>query len=228
MPDTALIIMARYPQEGQTKTRLGRAIGHRAAAELYRAFLADLAHRFKAQPYALHWAYTPAEVDYRAFINELVPDLPKPMYTFPQQGANLGARLLHAFQWTHSQGYSHIILIGSDTPQVTLANIENARRELAEADVVLGPAEDGGYYLIAMKQPHDVFSGIPMSTSSVTELTLQSARQQDLKTRLIESSFDIDELADLQRLTQLLVENNVLAPITAAHLAKSRVKETLQ
>ena len=69
MPDTALVVMARYPQVGTTKTRLARTIGDEEAVRLYQAFLTDLAHKFAGPAYDLHWAYTPAEVDYLSEIN---------------------------------------------------------------------------------------------------------------------------------------------------------------
>jgi rSAM/selenodomain-associated transferase 1 len=222
MADTALVIMARYPEAGRTKTRLAQTIGHDEAVGLYQAFLIDLAHRFAAHAYDLHWAYTPAEVDYLAFVATLVPSLTQYMQCFPQQGAELGARLYHAFQWTHERDYARTIIIGSDSPHISRETIAKAWAALDEADVVLGPADDGGYYLIAMGKPYDVFSGIPMSTSVVTERTIALAQSQGLSVRLLEPLFDIDELADLLRLAQLLEMDKTLAPATAAHLATIR------
>lgn len=220
MSDTALIIMARYPQPGKTKTRLAQAIGDDEATCLYRAFLTDLAQRFAGQAWDLHWAYTPAEMNYRAFITALAPSFANSMKYFPQEGADLGARLHHAFSWTHKQGYRYTILIGSDSPHISLHSIASARHALNEADVVLGPAYDGGYYLIAMRQPYDIFTGIPMSTSVVTQMTIELAAQQGLTVHLLQPLSDIDELTDLLRLAELLKSDNSLAPTTAAHLAR--------
>ncbi len=222
MPDTALIIVVRYPELGKTKTRLAASIGAVATAELYRAFLTDLARRFVDRDYDLHWAYTPPAADYSTFVTTLVPAAAQPMYCFPQQGIDLGQRLHHAFQWTHQQGYDYTILIGSDSPHISLEAIANARAALDEADIVLGPADDGGYYLIAMRKPHDVFSGIPMSTSVVTQMTVDMAHRQGLTVQLGEPLFDIDELPDLLRLAQLLEADPSLAPATAAHLVTLR------
>ena len=222
MADTALIIMARYPEPGKTKTRLARSIGNTAAALLYKAFLADLAHHFAGCDYDLHWTYTPPEIDYSTFIATLAPSLAPCVRCFPQQGDDLGQRLQYAFRWTHKYGYDRTILIGSDTPHITPRIIAHAQAALDEADVVLGPADDGGYYLIAMRKPHDVFSDIPMSTSFVTQQTIELAYHQDLTVRLIEPLFDIDELPDLLRLAQLLATDSSLAPATAAQLATLR------
>lgn len=220
--DTALIIMARYPEPGKTKTRLARTLGDTEVAQLYQAFLTDLAQRFGGQDYTLLWAYTPPEVDYAAFVATLAPAHSQQMYCFPQQGQDFGTRLLSAFQWAHEHGFQRILLIGSDSPHISHAIIEHARTALNEADVVLGPSDDGGYYLIAMRQPYDVFSGILMSTNVVTEMTIASAHRQGLTTHLIDQLYDIDELPDLLRLAELLAVDKSQAPVTAAYLTTMR------
>ena len=220
MHDTALVVMARYPEAGKTKTRLARAIGHTEATNLYQAFLTDLAQRFAGQEWNLHWTYTPPEVDYQTFITTLAPGLS--MWSFPQQGPDLGARLHHVFQWTHLHGFERTIVIGSDSPHISCEIIAGAKSALDKADVVLGPADDGGYYLIAMRKPYDVFSGIPMSTAVVAAMTIEAAQRQGLTVHLLESLFDVDELPDLLRLAQLLAADVTRAPVTAAHLTTMR------
>lgn len=222
LADTALVIIARYPEVGKTKTRLARSIGDEATVQLYAAFLTDLAQRFADQEYDVYWTFTPAHVDYAAFIATLVPAWTSSMTCFPQQGADLGERLLYAFQWMHTQGYQNTILIGSDSPHISRNTITNARAALNEADVVLGPSDDGGYYLIAMHEPHDVFSGIPMSTGIVTQRTIEQAERQGLTVQCIDPLFDIDELPDLVRLAQLLETDSQLAPTTAAYITSTR------
>jgi rSAM/selenodomain-associated transferase 1 len=219
MPDTALIVMARYPQVGTTKTRLARTIGNEEAVRLYRAFLTDFAQKFAGQTFNLHWAYTPAEVDYMSFIATLAPSHAQHIHAFPQQGRDLGARLHHVFRWTHDRGYQRTIVIGSDSPQISLKTVELAQKALDMVDVVLGPADDGGYYLIAMSRPYDMFRDIPMSTSVVAQKTIELAQSQGLKVHILENLFDIDEWPDLVRLAQLLEKDSSLAPETAAYLA---------
>ncbi len=220
MADTALVIMARYPQIGTTKTRLARALGNEKTVQLYRAFLTDLAHKFAGHPaYDLHWAYTPAESDYAAFMAELAPSLVRLMQFVPQEGNELGERLHNAFRSTYAQGYERTVLIGSDSPQIGADAITDASRALDKADVALGPAEDGGYYMIAMHRPHNVFQGIPMSTNAVLRMTVELAQRQGLEVSLQETLFDVDELPDLERLALLLRADASLAPVTAAILA---------
>jgi rSAM/selenodomain-associated transferase 1 len=219
MPDAALVIMARYPQVGTTKTRLGRIIGDEEAVRLYRAFISDLAQRFAGWTCDLHWAYTPAEVDYQSFMATLAPSLIQHMRSFPQQGADLGARLQHVFRWTYERGYQRTIVISSDSPHLSLDTVMRAREALDQADVVLGPADDGGYYLIAMRRPHDVFRDIPMSTSLVMQMTIELAHRQHLRVYTLEQLLDVDELPDLLQLAELLQVDSSLAPATATCLA---------
>ena len=220
--DSALLIIARYPEAGKTKTRLAATIGDAEAACLYQAFLTDLARRFAGHTFDLHWVYTPTEADYASFVATLTPDFDQSMNCFPQQGSDLGERLHNAFRWTYAHGYKHTILIGSDSPHIPYTTVTQARKALDEADVVLGPADDGGYYLIAMRKPHDVFTDIPMSTNSVAQMTIDLAHRQGLTVQLVEPLFDIDELPDAQRLAQLLKADPTLAPATAAQLSTLR------
>ncbi len=223
MADTALIVMARYPEAGKTKTRLARSLGGAPVALLYKAFLADLAQRFAGYNVCdLRWTYTPAESDFPALATTLAPPFIQREDCFSQQGTDLGDRLHYAFQWAQQQGFLYTIVIGSDTPQIDRHTIDNAREKLEHADVVLGPAEDGGYYLIAMRSPYDVFSGIPMSTAVVLQMTIAAAKRQALRVELVETLFDIDELPDLQRLTRMLEKDQTLAPETAHQLIEIR------
>jgi rSAM/selenodomain-associated transferase 1 len=220
--DTALIVMARYPREGETKTRLARSIGEQAVVGLYRAFLGDLGQHLIGSMWDFHWAYTPPEVDYQAFVTELIPVQARYMQCFAQEGPNFATRLHNAFKWAYAQDFKRVILISSDSPHISKECIARARAELDKADVVLGPCDDGGYYLLAMHEPHDVFSGIPMSTAVVLQMTIEAARRQGLRVSLLDPLFDIDELPDLQRLAHLLAVDSSLAPLTANYLLTMR------
>ncbi len=220
--DTALVVMARYPELGKTKTRLARTLGEQETVGLYRAFLSDIAQRHAGQKYVPCWAYTPAEVNYQELVATLVPEYASRMRYFPQRGADFGTRLHNAFRWTQAQGFAYTVLIGTDSPQIRRECIIAARKALDDVDVVLGPSDDGGYYLLGMREAHDVFSGIPMSTDVVTQMTLEAAQRQGLTVRLLDSLFDVDELPDLVRLAQMLAKDPTLAPVTAAHLNTMR------
>jgi len=198
------------------KTRLATSLGAAATLRLYRAFLTDLALRFAlTHDCALHWAYTP---DGDAFANELrqlVPDESVGTF-FPQRGADFADRLYQVVRETSSRGFARTIIIGSDSPQISSALVSQARVALDEHDVVLGPAEDGGYYLIALREPHDLFTGIPMSTDRVLQMTMDRAQSMALSVHLLESLFDVDELSDCLRLARLLQNEPDMAPTTAS------------
>lgn len=218
MSKTALVIIARTPEEGKVKTRLAATIGTAETLRLYKAFLCDLACRFtgsQEDTYTVHWAYTPVEADFAEILTELAPTA-TPGRCFPQCGPDLGSRLHNIFRTTAAFDFQQTIVIGSDSPQISREVITQACQALEQADVVLGPAEDGGYYLIAMRKPHDLFSQIPMSTARVLQMTIERAHGLDLSVHLLEPLFDIDELPELLRLKTLLEDQPELAPASAA------------
>ena len=212
---STLVIMARYPTPGAVKTRLAQVIGAARAAALYRAFLQDLEARCGAGPRPLVWAYTPADSNFAAL---LMPGA----RCLPQDGADLGARMHNCFTRLCADSGRGVIMIGADVPHVRDAWLDEAERALASADVVLGPAADGGYYLITMRAAHDVFSGIAMGTSRVLAETRRAAESAGLRVHLLPASFDVDDADDLQRLRDLLEDANEARrlPATAALLAR--------
>ncbi len=215
-PDTALVIMARAPRLGEVKTRLAASLGPTTTLRLYRAFLTDLALRFaEMDRCALHWACTPSAGEFAAELAQLVPGT-SPGTCFSQHGLNFAERLHQVFRETATRAFARTIVISSDSPQVSLELIEQARQALDEYDVVLGPAEDGGYYLIAMREPYDLFTDIPMSTDQVLRLTLAKAAALSLSVHLLDTLFDVDEQSDFLRLAELLQRDPSMAPATTS------------
>ncbi len=206
--------MARYPTVGAVKTRLGRVIGGERACALYRAFLQDIEARFAAGRRTLVWVFYPPEADFAAVTSSAARRL-------PQAGHALGERMWNCFRTLCGEGFEQVIMIGADVPHVRAEWLDEAEARLAVADVILGPSDDGGYYLVAMRQPHDIFTGIEMSTDSVLTETLHRAQAAGLCVHLLPRSFDIDEVPDLRRLHSLLADNSqgVELPRTAAVLA---------
>lgn len=194
---TTLVIMARYPAVGEVKTRLGHAIGAERACALYRAFLLDLDSRFSAGRRALVWAVLSAPDQFSALVSPGGRCL-------AQVGQDLGERMHNCFRRLLAEGAERVLIIGADAPHVRDAWLDEAEAELDSADVILGPAEDGGYYLIGMREPHEVFSGIQMGTPAVLAETLSRAERFGLRVRLLPKTFDVDELSDVLRLRQLL------------------------
>jgi len=216
--------MARYPEPGRVKTRLARSIGSVRAADLYRAFLLDIDARFRDGPRALVWMYEPAEAPF-------VSVLPEGGVCLPQCGASLGERMRHCFEallgaaGTDGEvGFDRVVMIGSDIPHVRDACIEEADEHLGDHDVVIGPSDDGGYYLVGLRRPIDLFSNIEMGTSEVLERTLDVARVAGMRVHLLSRDFDVDEEADLERLRELIRSGErPYLPHTAAVLNSSKV-----
>jgi len=206
VPDARLIVMAKHPAPGRVKTRLAATLGADRACALYRAFVLDLAERLDALPYDVTWAYWPATAPFATL-------LPRARCR-SQRGADLGERMANAL----AECGGPAVVIGADAPHVPAARLAEAVGALAaDADLVLGPADDGGYYLIGLRTPTPaVFTGVAWGTSRVLAETL--ARASGLRTRLLEPCFDIDTPADLARLADLLARGDVLLPRTAALL----------
>ena len=207
--------MARCPRVGEGKTRLARDIGAERAGRLYRAFLQDIEARFAAGRRTLLWAFYPPDADFRALTRVASRCL-------PQRGEDLGQRMWNCFQTLCREGFERVIMIGADVPHVCDEWLDEAEAQLAATDLVLGPTDDGGYYLIAMREPHDVFTGIAMSTDCVLAETLRKAEASALRVHLLPRSFDIDEGRDLVQLRTFLQRDgcDVQLPHTAAVLAE--------
>ena len=176
--------------------------GEDGARVLYRAFLRDLGERFAGRTYDLLWAYTPE--------GEAPPSTLTPGLTRMQEGPDLGHRLLQLFAWATVDGYERMVVISSDVPHLPAAVIDGAFEALAECDVVLAPSEDGGYHLVGMSAPHDVFTMVPMSTTLVLAQTREVVAASGLTLRLLETDFDVDEPEDLPRLAARLAQDSAL------------------
>jgi uncharacterized protein len=196
---SAVAIMAKAPEPGRVKTRLCPPLSHSEAAQLYQCFLVDkIAQVNGLQEAAPVVSYTPDES------KPVFKDLTPPHFALiPQRGDDLGARLLFTFDQLFRQGYTQVIVIDSDTPTLPTAYLEEALKLIAahENDVVLGPTEDGGYYLIGLRQPHrELFERMPWSTSQVFPETRRRSQQSGLTVTCTESWYDVDTAEDLTRL----------------------------
>lgn len=201
----AVAIMAKAPIPGQVKTRLCPPLSYEEAAELYRCFLLDKIEQVKALKGAAPViSYTPAEA--KAFFEELASS----NFTLVlQKGNDLGARLLSTFEQLFGRGYQQVMAIDSDTPTLPNTYLEQALDLIAtpQIDVVLGPSEDGGYYLIGLHHPHrELFEDIPWSTAHVIPETLRRAEEKGLMVACLAPWYDVDTPEDLKRLKTSLEE----------------------
>lgn len=216
-----LIIAAKVPQAGRVKTRLvsqSSGVSEQEAAHLAQAFLRDTVEK------AVH-PFVPADVwlAVDGDAGELPDDLKSGSFrVVPQEGRELGERLTRLFEQGFAANYDQIVIVGSDTPHLPPAFLVDAwgRLKISETDIVLGPAEDGGYYLIGLKAMQaGLFSGIAWSTGAVLGETRERARENNLVVTQTPPWYDIDTINDLRRLHTDLTRGVVSAPFTHAALA---------
>ena len=210
----AIGLMARAPSS-PGKTRLAPHIDEARLRALREAFFADALLVVEAVPHVDPFVFvTPADAAAE------IGDRTRPStIVLPQDGEDLGARMRHALHvLLVGREYDGAMLVGTDVPLLTVEHLQEALTLLrTRGGVVLGPADDGGYYLIGLRTPTPaVFTGVAWGTSRVLAETL--ARASGLRTRLLEPCFDIDTPADLARLADLLARGDVLLPRTAALL----------
>ena len=196
-PDqTLLVIFAKEPASGQVKTRLSPPLSPAEAAELYHYFLQDVVAEMAHLPeIEVAIAYDPASA--RGFFETLSGE---GVRLVPQTDAGLGERLIQAFAWGFSRGFSSIIIRNSDSPDLPGVVVQEAKEALSQgrADVALGPSPDGGYYLAGLRRPcPDLFLDVAWSTDQVLNQTLARARSLGLKAHLLPPWPDIDDIVGL-------------------------------
>jgi len=223
--------MTKAPRAGQVKTRLVPPLSPKEAAQLNVSFLRDTATAIaKASGAAARGVgvYTPigAEAAY-------IDILPSDFELLPQRGDGFGERLAFATEDLFQCGFASVCLIDSDSPTVSADVYAEAVALLSKPGdrVVLGPSDDGGYYLIGLKQNHrELFERIDWSTERVLEQTEQRARELSLEVSLLPAGYDVDDAATLRRLCDELVSDQSepdLAPSTRKFLAALTARKQL-
>jgi rSAM/selenodomain-associated transferase 1 len=208
-----VVVMAKYPAPGIVKTRLARQVGAEGAAALSAAFIRDLDARLGASGLAVVWAVWPATAPFERV-------LPGARY-LAQEGADLGERMAGVAARVLAEQRRPVVLLGADVPHLDVALVRAAGALLAQGDVefVLGPADDGGYYLLGLRRfVPAVFRGIEWSGRRVCADTEARLGALGVRYRLLETTFDVDEPADLVRLVGLMRAGGMALPHTAAVL----------
>ena len=210
MARLAVFIMAKTPRPGEVKTRLCPPLSAAQAAELYRCFLLDKIEQVRAlKEVTPAIAYVPAEA--RPTFQTLAPGFA----LVAQRGDDLGARLANSFEEFLKNGFTAALAIDSDTPTLPIAFLEQALVLIwnPSVDLVLGPSEDGGYYLIGLRALHrELFEGIPWSTSQVLLETIRRAEERGLRIAQLPPWYDVDTPDDLERLKAVLEETDTPEP----------------
>jgi uncharacterized protein len=199
--ECTIAIMAKAPWPGEVKTRLCPPLSYEKAAQLYRCFLLDKIEQLKSlRAIAPAVAYTPD--DAKPLFEALVPS---GFILIPQKGPDLGARLSSTLNQLLELGYPRAMAIDSDTPTLPFAYLERAVSLLSEPeiDVVLGPSEDGGYYLIGLRRlQNELFEKMHWSTAHVLSETMRRAQAKGLKVACLPTWYDVDTPEDLKRLRE--------------------------
>ncbi len=202
IPNSNLLIFSKYPVAGKVKTRLIPALGAEVAAQFHRR-LAESAisiarlwyGKTSGETTRITIHYTGA--DKNDFCSWLGPDLDYQK----QPDGDLGQRMNTAFESAFGYGIKHVIGIGTDVPALTAAILQQSDKSLGHHDIVLGPAADGGYYLIGMNSFYpELFTDIDWGTEHVYKQTLAICTQLDLKVFTLPILHDIDRPEDLTQL----------------------------
>ncbi len=198
---SALIVFAREPKDGEVKTRLLKSLSVPVVTQLYQAFIKDVL------TIALE-ANCDERLIYCAATDNITPFLSQFKDRFhlqEQQGIDLGERMFNAANDCRKKGFERIVIIGTDCLTLTTADIVGAFDKLNEHDYVIGPACDGGYYLIGLRNPHQqIFQKIKWSSGAVLRQTRQNIKELKQSVYLLKEQEDVDDLASLKRLHQEL------------------------
>ena len=191
MKKEVVLVFQKNEVLGKVKTRLAAGVGEEQALEIYRQLLAKT-----------YLALRDISVSITTYFSEFIPDNPihSAENKLVQVGQDLGERMKNAFAENFELGIEKIVLIGTDCPSLEGIHLSQAFEALDQSDLVLGPARDGGYYMIGMKRRTDfLFEGITWSTELVLSQTLALAAEQGLQTSLLPVLEDIDTLEDWER-----------------------------
>ena len=195
-------IFAKYWEAGKVKTRLAATIGNVPASSVYRRCLQHLTGRLENFADFRTLAFSPPER--RTDFGSLVA---KDWQLWPQPEGDLGQRMQNFFAHAFSQGSQRVVLIGSDSPTIPLEYLHEAYRRLETHRVVLGPARDGGYYLIgASTDTLPIFDGVDWGTPAVWSQTIERINQSRLTFSCLKPWYDVDEYSDLIRLRDELLK----------------------
>ena len=217
-----IVLFVKSPTKGQVKTRLAVEIGEDAAARLYRCFVEDVLSTVEKLEVDLRLYFYPPEAR-RLFLQWLGEQ----QSYIPQRGNDLGERLKNAFANTFGQGFSKVVAIGSDSPDLPVSFLRQAFEELDFNDAVVGPSSDGGYYLIGFSADsftREVFDGIAWSTSAVFKQTQRRLKSHGLSVHTLPQWHDVDTRADLDGLIARNEDTRFASSRTLAFIRQAKLQ----
>ena len=217
--ERCILIFLKSPDPGLTKSRLSRDVDKEVVLSLYRNFCLDLLETLGKGRQTFTIFFYPPES------GEKISDwLGKDFVYKPQQGNDLGERMKNAFTLTFSEGFSKVLLIGSDVPDITNEVLEEAF-EFNGSEAVVGPAFDGGYYLIGFKNDTflpEIFEEIPWSTDAVFEKTMEIFKKNHYGVHLLPKWGDVDRIEDLRDLVERNRHTEFLNSRTMAFISNNK------
>lgn len=203
--NNAIIVFTRVPEAGKTKTRMIPYYTEEQCKALHEAFLNDIGETVQQTSYDVIVSYTGKDP---SFLKQVFGSDAK---YIEQTGDNLGDRMKNAIAWALDYGYDKVVLFGTDVPELRAESIDAAFSLLDSSDVVLGPTEDGGYYLIGMKELcEEAFDIKKYGTDSVLSETMKPITESGKQVHLIDSYYDLDEPLDIQGYRERMREDKKL------------------
>jgi len=201
-----LIIFCKEPEKGLVKTRLAVELGEEKSLNLYKAFLKDtldMARSLSVDGKILAYDAPSAKPSYLKSIAE-------DFAFYRQQGEDLGRRMDNAFNYARELGFSHIVIIGSDSPTLPSFFVKEAFESLLTHDVVIGPSRDGGYYLIGIANHiPELFQDVEWSSPHTMEDTVKNLEKLNKKVSYLKPWYDIDTPENLKFLEDVIREGRV-------------------
>lgn len=195
MRPNALIVFLKFPHPGDVKTRLAKDIGPEQAAVVYSLFAEDILRTIEGNALydIFYYCDTNASIeDYESWIS--IKNI-----VFQSQGS-LGERIYNAFDNVFQKGYAHVVIIGTDCITLTKTDILSAFTNLKNSDVVMGPARDGGYYLLGLREgTKALFENISWSTREVLPQTLKICKDRNYSVSQLDVKSDVDSVEDLKK-----------------------------
>jgi len=206
LDDRCLLFFVKYPEKGKVKSRLAAVIGDDSAAGVYKNLVAQMLSTVKEGSFPLYICFFPKNAQ-----KPIKNWLGREYRYIPQNGKDLGERMRNGFIDGFAMGYKRVVLIGSDIPDLPMKSIEEAFKSLKEMDAVIGPAYDGGYYLIGFKDKTfspQVFEGIAWETKNVFDETMKKLKRFRRTVHTLPYQRDIDTVDDLKHLKDKIFSNH--------------------
>jgi len=210
-----LLVFAKYPEPGLVKTRLGKIIGNHNAASLYQAFLEDITqkiiHFCQEDNVDCRWVYVKAENNFPNLIESFSQTKLNHVTYVSYNYSGLLIQQIEQFQWAKDNGYSKVVGISTDVPQIPFSIFKQSFLMLEKFDVVIGPNTDGGYYLLGTHPPTTIQDNVEMSTNHVFKDITVRANEMNLSTHILPTITDIDEVEDIYHLINLINNSSLNA-----------------